>query len=93
MDREILVVIVLVILVFLNIPIWLYLGKRFFGNWAGFCEALNHFSVSSLTAGLKGEFHDNIGEKFKFCAFFAICAFSFACEYAIVYLLIMGYGG
>ena len=92
MDREILVVIALVILVLLNLRLWLYLWKRFFTNWAEFCEAFDYLFSWDLLSGLRGGLHDDLRATFKLYAFFAICAFSFACQYAIVYLLIAGYG-
>jgi hypothetical protein len=88
MDSDLLVVIIMTGMFILNVPLYLYLGKRFFGNWAGFKEALNFCLTPGYISATKGEFHDNKWAGLKMAAYFAICACILAFEYLCVFLLI-----
>ena len=92
MNRDILLVISIVLLVLLNIPFYLFLGKHFFGDWAGFREAIRFLFTPNILSALKGKFHDDLWAEMKLGVFFVICALSFLCPYALIYLWIMSKG-
>ena len=92
MNRDILPEIALVVLIVLNIPFYLFLGKRFFGNWAGFWAALRFWFTPQIVSALRGEFHDDIWAELKLWIFFVICAFLLTCEFALIYLWLMSRG-
>ena len=60
MDRDILIVALTIAFFILNIPLYLYLGKRFFGNWKGFQKAVDFWFTPDIVSALKGKFHDDI---------------------------------
>ena len=92
MNREISIVIAIVVLLLLNIPFYLFLGKRFFGDWSGFCKAIDFLFTFQIISALKGELHDDLWAELKLGVFFVICSLSFLCPYVLIYLWIMSRG-
>ena len=92
MSRDVLLVTAIIVLILLNIPFYLFLGKRFFGNWAGFYEAVRFSFTSKILAASKEDFHDKLLAEMKMWIFFVICALSFICPYAVIYLWLMDRG-
>ncbi len=92
MVRYIVFSIAIVVLVALNIPFYLFLGKRFFGNWAGFWKAVRFWFTPEIISAFRGQFHDDIWAELKLWAFFVICGLSFVCPYAVIYLWFMSAG-
>lgn len=76
----------IVLLAAVNVPFYLYLGRRFFGDWSGFWEALRFLAMPEIFSALKGEYHDDVWEEFKLGVFVVICALSFLVPFSLLYL-------
>jgi hypothetical protein len=62
MNRDILLIIAIVVLLLLNIPFYLFLGKRFFGNWSGFLKAIDFLFTLEIISALKVSFMTIYGQ-------------------------------
>ena len=56
-----------------NIPIYIFLGKVFFGGWEGFFEALFFWFKPDLFSAFHGEFWDDWWAEFKLAIFIVAC--------------------
>ena len=93
MNPDLLIVIVMVILFISNIPFYLYLGTRFFGNRAKLWEAIRiSFSQSFFSLLILGEFHDDFWKGLKVGVYFTSCSLILALEYVGVFLWIKSRG-
>lgn len=92
MERELLVVVIMVILFFLNIPFYLFLGKRFFGSRRNMWKAIRISFSQSFFSLLIDQFHDDMWTGLKVGVYFVICILIVAFEYVCVRLWIMSKG-
>ena len=93
MNRESFIVATMVALFFMNVPIYLYLGKRFFADWKGFREAVrDSFSQSPFSILLEWEVHGDLWTSLKLWIYVLLCAGVLALEYVVVFLLLLRWG-
>ena len=96
MNRDIFILIGMVVLIVLDIPLFVYLGKRFFGTWKGFREAVRDYSSQAPFSILLGcEVHGDFWTSWKLWFYFNICVIVVGLEYLGVFLLslwLMGEG-
>ena len=84
MDRD---NIVLVVLVFLNIPFYLLLGRLFFCDLYGFLDDLKDmFRLSALGDALRFQegYADGLWAKFKILVFLTLCGLLVFGEYILI---------
>ena len=92
MNKDVMIVIAVVVSGAFNLPLWVFLGRRFFGGWAGFWDALRISFSQSFFSALIGEFNDDVQTGMKMAAFVVVCALSFLIPYALMYLWVVGSG-
>ena len=63
-----------IILSFLNIPVFLGLGKLIFDDWSGFFECLRFWLTPDFISLFRGEWIDDWWSTAKLFVFVAICA-------------------
>jgi hypothetical protein len=77
-------IILFVVLIFLNIPLYWLLGKSFFGSWDGFLEALVSIFRSNLHAALSGSYEEHRIGRFTLLFYVLLCMATVAAEYHVV---------
>jgi len=70
MDRE---AIFLIILAIFNIPLYLLIGKYFFGNWKGFWKAIYFWFKPDFMSWWDGEYWRDQIHEFVLWLFFVLC--------------------
>ncbi len=69
------------ILVLVNIPVYLALGRLIFEDWDGLVESLRRWSDKEWIADIQKEWRENRWETGKLPAFVAICTLLVVCEH------------
>ena len=66
------------ILVGVNAPVFIWIGRWFFGGWEGFWECIRFWFTPDMWSMFQGEWADDLVAELKLGAFFGIWA---ACVY------------
>ncbi len=74
----------LVILIVVNIPRYLGVGKVIFGGWDGFLEALKFWIKPDLMSWFNGEYWEDWAAELKLGLFLVICGVAVWGEYALI---------
>ena len=74
---------VLIVLGVLNLPLYLYLGKFFFGSWDGFGEAIAFFFTPDVFSFFRGEGFDDLWAELKLFLFVFACGACLFGEYRL----------
>ena len=74
---------ILAVVLALNLPLLLLLGRVLFGNWRGFWEACDSLFVLDLTSALTGE-HEYRPGKFVMLVFTVFAVLSTLIEYHLL---------
>ncbi len=62
-----------VILGVANIPVYIFLGKLFFGDWHGFFECLKFWFTPDILSAFRGDFWEDWWSEFKLFVFVGLC--------------------
>jgi hypothetical protein len=65
--------IAIIILTLLNVPLYLWLGRAFFGGWQGFFDCIVFWFKPDLWSLLRGEWWDDMLAELKLGLFFTLC--------------------
>lgn len=76
--------ITLIVLIVVNIPVYLLLGKMIFGDWEGFGEAIGYVLTPDIISLFNGERAEDFFATMKFFFFVALCI---GCVYGEMHLL------
>ena len=76
--------IAIVVLTLLNVPLYLWLGRAFFGGWQGFFECIVFWFKPNLWSWVQGELWDDTIAELKLGAYFALCALIVAGEVTLL---------
>ena len=74
----------LVILGVLNIPVYILIGKVFFGDLAGFFDALKFWFTPNIFSLFRGRYGDDIMAEFKLVIFIFVCGLCVYGEYKLI---------
>lgn len=77
--------------VLLNIPVYLLLGKTFFGGWHGFLESFVAIFRSDIQAAFSGDYEGHQIGKFTLLLYALSCAFIVAAEYHVIAKFLFGF--
>jgi hypothetical protein len=80
----------LVILIVLNIPLYLFLGRAFFGDLEGFVEAVLALFTPDVVSAFRGRSDEHTWGRFALIWYVAICVLTVAAEYHIVAKFLLG---
>jgi hypothetical protein len=75
----------IIILVVANTPIYLIVGRTFFGGWQGFVEALRFWFTPDILSAFRGEYYEDRWQRMKLAVFAAMCAGLIVAEYATIH--------
>ena len=70
----------LIALIVLNVPVYLFFGKSFFGGWGGFVEALRYSFTPDVISLFRGEFGEDRWQSMKLGFFVLLCVGTVAAE-------------
>jgi hypothetical protein len=73
-----------VLLVVINAPVYVLIGKIVFGTWEDFWEAIRFWFTPDLFSAFMGEFWEDAWAELKLFLFFAACAGCVYGEYSLV---------
>jgi hypothetical protein len=65
--------IILIILLVLDVPLFLYLGSLIFGGWAGFYESIKWSLIPDFLSLLAGKLLKDMKNELKLSLFLSIC--------------------
>jgi len=74
----------LAVLVIVNIPVFLYIGKYWFDGWDGFWECVGYWIRPDILSALTGEFWDDWWGELKLALFLGVCAAVVYGEYILI---------
>lgn len=74
----------LIILAVVNIPVYLYLGKLFFGDWAGFWEVVRFWFTPDIISAFRGEYWEDWSAELKLGIFLVGCGAIVYGEYLLI---------
>ena len=77
-------IITIVILAVLNIPIYILIGKVFFGDFAGFLTALKFWFTPDVFSLFKGRYWDDTMAEMKLGVFIFVCGLCVYGEYKLI---------
>ena len=80
----------LVILLVVNVPLYLLLGKAFFGGWEGFLQSLVALVQPDIVSALSGSYEEKRIGRFTLLLFLVVCGATTAAEYHIVAKFLLG---
>jgi hypothetical protein len=72
------------LLVVINAPVYVLIGKIVFGTWEDFWEAVRFWFTPDLFSAFMGEFWEDVWAELKLFVFLAVCAGCVYGEYALV---------
>ena len=81
---------ILIGVIILNIPVYLLLGKTFFGGWVGFLESFLAMFRSDLGAAMSGDYEGHQIGKFTLVLFVVTIVFTTVAEYYIIARFLFG---
>jgi hypothetical protein len=81
--------IILVVLALVNIPIYLILGKGFFGDLHGFLEALRFVLTPDWFSMFQGEWLNDQWQSIKFVVFVVMCIGAVAGEFWLLWRFVL----
>lgn len=61
-------------LIALNVPVYVLLGRAFFGDWGGFFKSLRFLFTPDIISAFRGEFHEDQWESLRFFVWLVACA-------------------
>jgi hypothetical protein len=76
-------VVLLVILIVINTPIYILLGRVFFGNWGDFWECVRFWFTPDVFSMFNGEYGADLGATLKLGIFLLLCGGAVFAEYAL----------
>jgi hypothetical protein len=76
--------VIVVILVVLNVPIFLWLGRLFFGGWDGFWSAVKFWLTPDFLSMFEGRFWNDWHAEMLLGLYIAVCAGLIFGEYWLV---------
>ena len=62
-----------------NIPVYFFIGKLFFGDMAGFFESLRYWFTPNIISMFRGKWTQDVGHTWKLIIWLVVC---FACVYS-----------
>jgi hypothetical protein len=68
------IIIGLIVFNLINIPLYVFLFKKFFADWEEFKEALLFYIKPDLFSLIRGQFVQDIQAELKLVLFFVVCA-------------------
>ncbi len=74
----------LIIIAIFNIPMYLYLGKIFFEDWQGFCEAIRFWLTPEIISAFRGEYWEDVFSELKLFVYLICCALIVFAEYQLI---------
>ena len=74
----------IIILAVANIPVFLIIGKVYFGSLAGFLDCLRYWGTSDMVSRMEGEYWDHVRSSWDLFFFVGGCAALLAGEYYLV---------
>ena len=77
--------IIIIVLAFLNIPVYLFLGKVLFGCWDNFWEAVRFWIQPDSISLFKGEYGEDFFAELKLGFFILLCIGSVAGEFYLIH--------
>ena len=80
----------LVILLVVNVPLYLLLGKAFFGGWEGFLQSLVALIQPDIVSALSGSYEEKRIGRFTLLLFLVVCGATTAAEYHVVAKFLLG---
>ena len=80
---------IILIVVLLNIPLYILIGKLLFGSWGDFWDAIVFWIKPDLWSLLDGEYWDDTWAEIKLGFFVILCG---ACIYGELWLIVLLFG-
>ncbi len=68
----------------INIPLFIIVGKLFFGNWWEFWDCIKFWFKPDSWSWIDGEYWDDVKSELKLGVFFAACGFIVYGEYTLI---------
>jgi hypothetical protein len=82
--------ILLIVLIILNIPLYLLLGRAFFENWEGFLQACIAVVRPDIVSAARGNYHEDRIGRFTLLVYLVVCGALVAAEYHVVAKFFLG---
>ena len=79
----------LIVLGVVNIPLYMFIGKLIFGDWADFWEAVKFWLTPDLFSLFRGEYWDDWWAEIKLGFFIVACGGCVFGEYMLIHKLFM----
>jgi hypothetical protein len=80
----------LLVIIVVNVPLYLLLGKAFFGSWEGFLTACIAVVQPDIISAATGNFEENRIGRFTLLIYLLVCVACVAAEYHVVAKFILG---
>ncbi len=77
-------IIVIIVLIVANIPVYLIMGKGFFGDLEGFMESLRYVLTPNIISMFRGELMDDWWQSMKMNVFIVACGLAVFAEYWVI---------
>jgi hypothetical protein len=77
-------VIVLVVLGIVNVPVYVAIGKAFFGGWTDFWDAVRFLATPDVFSAIRGEYMADWWAEAKLGIFIAVCGGCVYGEYRLI---------
>lgn len=77
------------ILIAVNLPVYIVLGRLFFGSWSGFLRVLRFWLTPNIISWFRGEYWQDVAAELLFGVYLLCCAGVVFGEYWLItrYLL------
>lgn len=72
-----------------DVPLFILIGKLFFGSWSDFLEAITFWFTPDIISSLTGEYWDDIWAEAKLGFFVITCG---VCVYGELWLIVKMFG-
>ena len=82
-------IVIIIVLVLVNIPLYLLIGKVFFGGWEDFWDAVKFWLTPDLFSLFKGEYWEDCWAEMKLGFFIIACGGCVFGEYMLIQKLFM----
>lgn len=67
--------------VVVNVPVWLYLGKVFFGDWEEFGRCIKFWLTPDAFSFFNGQWDEDRWAEMKLGVYFLVCGLLVACQF------------
>ena len=71
---------VMTAVVIVNVPLYLYLGRFFFGDWESFLRCVRFWFTPDALSFFRGEWDEDRWSEMKLGLFFLLCGLLVTCE-------------